>query len=351
MNYSFKNKDLEELTQKLKLSLFDITAKNQVQLSTIENSIANCEDPSQEEYLRNLWANYYEALKYSINSTDVLIESIEKMDACRALAVETMKRQHTNKEEQKAVPAPVKENVEVSSMDVPNKDVSSEKVAEAPAVVEEPKEESVSVVELPKEQEVVKNDELPKEDSNNQVVEPAKEEVVVEAVNNTDASPLPKEEVELPKEEVVQKEETPQAKEVVELPKIEENQTVEEVKAPNLSLEEGKADAVTEIPSLPQAEKMVFMKEGTGNAKAILINKNQALKLRLSKDVQSALMSSMGSSTSLENDNAVNVDDAKKQMEEMMEQLPQLYEQGKTEEALAMSEKISVLSKKIAPAA
>ena len=81
--------------------------------------------------------------------------------------------------------------------------------------------------------------------------------------------------------------------------------------------------------------------------KAILVTKNQAQKLRYSKDLQSALIRSIHPVATHDSDDEVT----EEKLEDMMNQLSSLYEQGKMEEAEKMSERISVLSKKLKSAA
>ena len=89
--------------------------------------------------------------------------------------------------------------------------------------------------------------------------------------------------------------------------------------------------------------KTVIVRDYNHDDKAILVTQSQGKKLRSSKEKQRALVHSQ--SLSLEE----NV--TEQQLEDMLSQLTSLYEQGKTEEAEAMSEQISILSKKLKPAA
>ena len=109
---------------------------------------------------------------------------------------------------------------------------------------------------------------------------------------------------------------------------------------------------IADIPSLSTApevvdnsvsDKMVFHKGMLVNDKAILVNVSQASNLRASIPNQKELFMQSISSLNEENVSA-------KQLEEMMNQLSVLYEQGKTKEAEEMSEKISVLNKKMTSA-
>ena len=129
----------------------------------------------------------------------------------------------------------------------------------------------------------------------------------------------------------------------VQLPMENEEVSVDDSYDPAHGSEEGATEAVqAEIPaestqsSMP---KIVFFKDYAHDDKAILITNNQGIKLRSSKETQRALVKSKASS--LEE----NV--TEQQLQEMISQLTSLYEQGKVEEAEAMSEQISILSKKL----
>ena len=77
--------------------------------------------------------------------------------------------------------------------------------------------------------------------------------------------------------------------------------------------------------------------------KAILVSASQAANLRSSRTNQKELFEQ-----ALSSEREDNV--SPEQLEEMMNQLSELYEQGKVEEAELMSEKIRVLNKQMTPA-
>ena len=81
-----------------------------------------------------------------------------------------------------------------------------------------------------------------------------------------------------------------------------------------------------------------YIKMSANPAKAILINNSQAVKLRFSLAKQKTLFLDEG-------DNLEYVSEA--ELEKMINEVPKLYDAGKIEEANNLSERISVLSKKM----
>lgn len=142
------------------------------------------------------------------------------------------------------------------------------------------------------------------------------------------------------------KEEPVENKEAV-LPLIEE--VKEEEKSP-----EPEKKGILELAPEPERPKdenknlETFVKESSDEGKAILVTKAQAQKLRYSKDLQTTLVHSIHPVSKAEE---VEENVTEEQLESMVEQLASLYEQGKVEEAEEMSDRISVLSKKLKAAA
>ncbi len=142
------------------------------------------------------------------------------------------------------------------------------------------------------------------------------------------------------------KEEPVENKEAV-LPLIEE--VKEEEKSP-----EPEKKGILELAPEPEKPKdenknlETFVKESSVEGKAILVTKAQAQKLRYSKDLQTTLVHSIHPVSKVEE---VEENVTEEQLESMVEQLASLYEQGKVEEAEEMSDRISVLSKKLKAAA
>lgn len=142
------------------------------------------------------------------------------------------------------------------------------------------------------------------------------------------------------------KEEPVENKEAV-LPLIEE--VKEEEKSP-----EPEKKGILELAPEPEKPKdenknlETFVKESSDEGKAILVTKAQAQKLRYSKDLQTTLVHSIHPVSKAEE---VEENVTEEQLESMVEQLASLYEQGKVEEAEEMSDRISVLSKKLKAAA
>ena len=119
----------------------------------------------------------------------------------------------------------------------------------------------------------------------------------------------------------------------------------EEVKEETAPAEEAKTEE--SITALGEDDnKATVINEGSPDGKAIIVTDAQVTKLRASKETQKVLLNNKTNETPKSDEIS-----PEKQLEEMMTQLPLLYEQGKTEEAAAMSEKISVLSKQLNPSA
>ena len=118
---------------------------------------------------------------------------------------------------------------------------------------------------------------------------------------------------------------------------------VEENKEEKQDADSSISNDIEDIPTISEDEKMVFHKGMLVEDKAILVSASQAANLRSSNVKQKELFEQ-----SLSSNKEENVSPA--QLEEMMNQLSELYEQGKTEEAELMSEKIRVLNKQMTTA-
>ena len=161
---------------------------------------------------------------------------------------------------------------------------------------------------------------------------------------SSDTEVVPAENEEVTNDEVV--EENSEESSPLILPVIEEENKQEKVTTDSLS---DSSPVIADLPSLSttseeddkKKDSLVFHKGMLVTDKAILINTTQAAKLRGSLPQQKLLFNKDSSY-----DEAVS----ENQLEEMMNQLATLYEQGKTKEAEQMSEKISVLNKKLTSA-
>ncbi len=129
---------------------------------------------------------------------------------------------------------------------------------------------------------------------------------------------------------------------IAETPKVEQAPTNVVLTVPSASTLDDDAPVVSTQPS--NNIVATFTKETIGEDKAILVNQKQVEKLRSSLDTQQVLVNEIFARGKEENV-------SQQQLEEMMNQLSSLYEQGKTEEAEQLSEQISVLSKKMNTAA
>ena len=163
------------------------------------------------------------------------------------------------------------------------------------------------------------------------------------------------------KPEVV--EETPTI--TVELPVIENSNSVSdsqenvstELDKEKITIEENANEVVNEdIPAIDEnqvgevdeiLEDAQYYIDINGDGNPILINQKQANHLRESLSVQRVLFSERINKTNSDVDETIS----EQELEDMLNQIPILYEQGKVEEAEAMTEKVSAYSKKIQQAA
>ena len=171
-----------------------------------------------------------------------------------------------------------------------------------------------------------------------------------------DVEPSAEAPTEEPKEEapaLVETEATP----AIELPVINEEPVAE---TPTVSEEVKEEPAQVEAETAPVVDvalpvldgnnnKVTYINESNNDGKAIIVTGTQVTKLRASKDSQKALLDAKKKTaeTPTVDKNA----ETSKQIEEMMAQLPLLYEEGKKAEAEAMSEQISALSKTLTKSA
>ena len=212
--------------------------------------------------------------------------------------------------------------------------VSSEEVSEKEVPAEEPV--TLEPIETPVEEEKT-------EEVINQEVEEEKSEPTVTTIE-VEASPSLEEDI----PPVLDKKDEQAPDKGSLLPLMEE--VKEEEKNP-----EPEKKGLLELAPEPEKQKEenkdleTFVKESSADGKAILVTKGQAQKLRYSKDLQSSLFHSIHPVSRKEEN--VEEDVTEEQLEKMVEQLSSLYEQGKVEEAEEMSDRISVLSKKLKSAA
>ena len=134
----------------------------------------------------------------------------------------------------------------------------------------------------------------------------------------------------------------------VVLPFGDDNNTSDGIVEVNTDTEE--EGPLVKIPK----EKVVFEKDNSNDAKAILVSKNQRLNLDKSRDVQAALFQSLNNSDVFdinnsqdENQEELSFEEMQKKIEIMMEEANKLYQEGKVAEAQEKYEEISKLNKQI----
>ena len=401
--------DIEEFVKNLKVTFFDISSQSQEVMNRIETYLSHEKDPQKVEDLQNLWALYHDTVKTFLSNVESISNALYTLESCNqsfnsfiAEKKQSLNEKkeldaqmnHSNEEEsivsigndvemqenmeETSVPdsAEVDEVKDVEETSVPD----SAEVDEVKDVEETPVSDSAEVDEVKDVEEtpVSDNAEVAKVKDGEETPVSASPEVneIKEEANTSDESIAVIEEnsnhvepvdEEISNESIVSMEET-QANDKVEdnqvqdsnivLPVIEEENFNTSVDAEATNTNETITNVSTaipiiaDIPSLSTApevvdnsvnDKMVFHKGMLVNDKAILVNVSQASNLRASIPNQKELFMQSISSLNEENVSA-------KQLEEMMNQLSVLYEQGKTKEAEEMSEKISVLNKKMTSA-
>ena len=285
-------------------------------------------------------------------------EETDKTEEVSEMPVELPAEEKTEEVSEMPVELPTEEKPEeVSEMPVelPTEE-KPEEVSEMPVELpaeEKPEEVSEMPVELPTEEKTVEN---PTTDSNEDVANPEPEKKDEEKNEVVDTPLIPVVE-EKPEEKAVEsstKESIEKVEEKVDAnpaPAEENTETKEtikeEVKEETTIPEptekvETVVDASPELPTEPikpatVEEKKVFKKDYENTDRAILVNSTQARRLRESKDTQKAL-------TEPKKEPKVS----QETIEEMMNKIPELYEQGRAAEAQALSDEVSNLTKKLA---
>ena len=401
--------DIEEFVKNLKVTFFDISSQSQEVMNRIETYLSHEKDPQKVEDLQNLWALYHDTVKTFLSNVESISNALYTLESCNQSFNSFIAEKKQSLNEKKELDAQMnhsneeesivsigndvemQENMEETS--VPDsaevdevKDVEETPVSNSAEVDEVKDVEETSVPDSAEVDEVKDVEETPVSDNAevakvkdgeetpvsaspevNEIKEEANtsdESIAVIEENSNHVEPVDEE---ISNESIVSMEET-QANDKVEdnqvqdsnivLPVIEEENFNTSVDAEATNTNETITNVSTaipiiaDIPSLSTApevvdnsvnDKMVFHKGMLVNDKAILVNVSQASNLRASIPNQKELFMQSISSLNEENVSA-------KQLEEMMNQLSVLYEQGKTKEAEEMSEKISVLNKKMTSA-
>ena len=384
--------DIEEFVKNLKVTFFDISSQSQEVMNRIETYLSHEKDPQKVEDLQNLWALYHDTVKTFLSNVESISNALYTLESCNQSFNSFIAEKKQSLNEKKELDAQMNHSNEEESIVSIGNDVEMQENMEETSVPDSAEVDEVKDVEetpVPDSAEVdeVKDvEETPVPDnaevdevkdveetpvSASPEVNEAKEEantsdesIAVIEENSNHVEPVDEK---ISNETIVSMEET-QANDKVEdnqvqdsnivLPVIEEENFNTSVDAEATNTNETITNVSTaipiiaDIPSLSTApevvdnsvsDKMVFHKGMLVNDKAILVNVSQASNLRASIPNQKELFMQSISSLNEENVSA-------KQLEEMMNQLSVLYEQGKTKEAEEMSEKISVLNKKMTSA-
>ena len=350
--------DIEEFVKNLKVTFFDISSQSQEVMNRIETYLSHEKDPQKVEDLQNLWALYHDTVKTFLSNVESISNALYTLESCNQSFNSFIAEKKQSLNEKKELDAQMNHSNEEESIVSIGNDVEMQENMEETSVpdsaeVDEVKDgEETPVSASPEVNEI-------KEEANT-----SDESIAVIEENSNHVEPVDEK---ISNESIVSMEET-QANDKVEdnqvqdsnivLPVIEEENFNTSVDAEATNTNETITNVSTaipiiaDIPSLSTApevvdnsvnDKMVFHKGMLVNDKAILVNVSQASNLRASIPNQKELFMQSISSLNEENVSA-------KQLEEMMNQLSVLYEQGKTKEAEEMSEKISVLNKKMTSA-
>ena len=111
------------------------------------------------------------------------------------------------------------------------------------------------------------------------------------------------------------------------------------------TVEDGLISARTTVAEKEDnTQSLIFNKTGIEETKAIIVNQKQKTKLSNSLEMQQTLLE--GDIPNIDNKKSVQ-----EQIEQLMNQLPTLYEQGEIAKAEEISEQIRILNEKITPAA
>ena len=371
----------------IKANLYDIVSKNETILKNIEQNLVSETDPKKVEFLRELWERYNNDLKNSITYSNLFFECTRAMNIYsndyhrfmasthKSIQPQNVASNFVNNEEvmdetvqQEVVSAPLeKTNDEVSQQEVvsapleeTNDEVSQQEVVPAPLeeTNDEVSHQEVVPAPLEKTNDEVSQQEVvpaPLEETNDvvpqQEVVPVPLEEANDVVPQQEVVPAPLEETNdvVPQQEAVPAplEETndvvPQ-QEVVLAPLEEVNDSVVQQEAASENVQSVASTQLIPLDNATVSEKKAetnvidFIKESANPDKAILINGSQAFKLRGSLASQKSIF--LGKDDNLEN---VSEDE----LEKMVNEVTKLFNEGKTKEAEALSDKISVLSKKM----
>lgn len=228
-------------------------------------------------------------------------------------------------------------SIDIKSDDTNNDNSNMEKDEKNSDTVPKEENESMSIKDIVIEGSTDALGEEEKTDSNEEKIDTSEKEEVQEPLIPVDNTDDKKEESE---EEI--------NSDGVVLPFRDDNNTSDGIVEVNTDTEE--EGPLVKIPK----EKVVFEKDNSNDAKAILVSKNQRLNLDKSRDVQAALFQSLNNSDVFdinnsqdENQEELSFEEMQKKIEIMMEEANKLYQEGKVAEAQEKYEEISKLNKQI----
>ena len=403
MEMGFKSKRIDNFVSNLKSTFFDVMTLKQRNMDIIEGLIGSVQGEEQEMELQQLWADYHQAEKSCLLSANRMIKAMEEMDACFQSYYEKVYQKGRANVKEAVNEAPnqqmTSDNMipesEVISAE-PEKEKTAEAVAEATVaeatvaeapVVEEPVAEaapSESVLPVIPEGETEAVAEAPvSEAAPSEGVLPVIPEGETEAVAEApvaEAAPsegvlpvIPEEKTEAvaeapvaeaaPSEEVlpvIPEGETEAVAEapVVEAPIVEaapsegvlpvipeeKTEAVAEAPVAEVAPSEGILPVISEGETVNSEQSTVeggqtFQRDSVVDPKAIIVNASQKDKLSASLPQQKELV-----------ETAPKVEgESEQKVEQLMNQLSSLYEQGNVAEAEKVSEQIRVYSKALTP--
>ncbi len=415
--YIYTDKEIETIVQDFKSSLFDIVSSKQDRMNFLEQKILNATDAEEEENLRNVWANYHDAVKVIYNSCTVLSQAMQQLDECSSICEQFVEGKKippvvgetvASTEASETIPQSKDEEDAISPVQIVEEQDTKEQSLEdtlaafSNAVAEEaapvksvPKVDTETTTSTPATTEE-KEDTVPVATATTPVTTEVKEDTAPVATTTTPATTEEKEDTvpvatttpattEVKEDtapvatttttEVIPTTSTEASSDVIPLPAEIEIPVVGQVNDISSDTEVA-AMPVIQLPSMEEDKNVLpegltalseekvednfdllkFVRADSNTDKAILVTQKQVGALRRSRDTQTALLSVRSDKPALESgDLDETMDDAEtvpenvteSQLEEMMDQLSDLYKNGETDKAEALSAQISVLSKKL----
>ena len=79
MDYKMLEGNSDEFVRELKITFFDVAARNQSIMDQIEVALSQEQDPDRINLLQTLWADYHDAVKGCITGAESISISIENL--------------------------------------------------------------------------------------------------------------------------------------------------------------------------------------------------------------------------------------------------------------------------------